>query len=228
MVNLSLPSLNEQAEFNESVIAQTKENTTSDVKFMLAKRLFDIVISSIVILLLLSWFIPIIGILIRLTSPGPILFVQLRTGYNGRPFRCFKFRTMTYDRNAEFRQATQNDCRVTAIGRFLRKTNLDELPQVLNVFLGEMSIVGPRPHPVQLDAQYWRTMPGYPARYLVKPGITGLAQVSGSRGETETLLKMKQRVRFDHFYIYKSSFLFDLRICWLTAVNMVRGDKNAC
>lgn len=228
MLHVSLPSLNEQTVFNESFVAQTKYKAIPVPRHSLGRRLFDIVVASAAILLVLVWFVPLIGLLIRLTSPGPVVFVQLRTGRNGRPFRCFKFRTMTYERNARFRQATANDSRVTPIGRFLRKTNLDELPQVFNVLLGDMSIVGPRPHPLQLDEQHWYTLPGYPDRYAVKPGITGLAQVRGCRGETAELIQMQHRVRLDHFYIRKRTMGLDLKICWYTAKTMVKGDKKAC
>lgn len=227
MLDLSLPSLQDPSVFNESYPSQSRDRIITDSKRYLAKRLFDIVISSVVTITLLVWLIPIIGLLIRLTSPGPILFMQLRTGRNGRPFRCLKFRTMTYEKNAQFKQATKNDIRITRIGRLLRKSNLDELPQVLNVLFGDMSIVGPRPHPIQLDAQHWHSLPGYKDRYAVKPGITGLAQVRGCRGETAQLIQMQHRVRYDHLYIRKCSFWLDMKICWWTAASMVKGDKKA-
>lgn len=227
MLNLPFPPLNEQAVFKESFAAKTKSKAIAAPGYSLGKRLFDVAVASLVIVLLLVWFFPLIGLLIRLTSPGPMVFVQLRTGRNGRPFRCLKFRTMTHERDARFRQATKNDNRVTTIGRLLRKTNLDELPQVFNVFLGDMSIVGPRPHPVLLDAQHWHTLAGYPDRYAVKPGITGLAQVRGCRGETAKLIQMQHRLRLDRFYIQKWTIGLDLKICWLTFNSMVKGDKRA-
>lgn len=192
------------------------------------KRLLDLVVATLVVILIMSWLLPLLSIVIRLTSPGPPLFVQIRTGRNGRLFRCLKFRTMSYEPNAQFRQATKNDCRVTRIGAVLRKTNLDELPQVLNVLWGDMSIVGPRPHPIALDAQHWHTLPHYPSRYVVKPGITGLAQVRGHRGETARLIDMAHRVRLDRLYIQKQSVWLDVKICWWTATSMVKGDKKAC
>ena len=228
MLNLSLPSLNEQAVFNESSKVQATYKTVVSPRHSIAKRLFDIVVASLAIVTLLIWFIPLVGLLIRLTSPGPILFVQLRTGRNGKPFRCLKFRTMRYDKNAQFRQATHNDNRTTRVGRMLRKTNLDELPQVFNVLLGQMSIVGPRPHPIQLDAQHWHTLPAYPTRYAVKPGITGLAQVRGHRGETAERIQMEHRVRLDRFYIKKKSLWLDVKVCWWTVISMVKGDEKAC
>ena len=191
------------------------------------KRLFDLVFAGLVTICVLSWMIPLFGLVIWLSSPGPAIFVQLRTGRHGRQFRCFKFRTMDYERGADFKQATKNDLRITPIGRLLRKTNLDEMPQFLNVLLGEMSIVGPRPHPIQLDALHWRTMPHYSERYHVKPGITGLAQVRGCRGETDTLHKMQHRVRYDRWYIRKQSPALDLQICWWTVTKMLGGDDKA-
>ena len=227
MLNLSFPPLNEQAVFKESFAAKTRPKSIATPEYSLGKRLFDVVVASLVIVLLLIWFVPLIGLLIRLTSPGPMVFVQLRTGRNGRPFRCLKFRTMIHERDARFRQAIKNDTRVTTVGRFLRKTNLDELPQVFNVFLGDMSIVGPRPHPILLDAQHWNTLTGYPDRYAVKPGITGLAQVRGCRGETAELIQMQHRLRLDRFYIQKRTIGLDLKICWCTFTSMIKGDKRA-
>lgn len=191
------------------------------------KRLFDVLFSLIVIILVLSWLLPIIGIMIKLTSPGPILFVQRRTGYKGVPFNCFKFRTMTNKPNDDFKQATRYDNRITPVGRFLRKTNLDEMPQFINVLQGEMSIVGPRPHAIQHSAQFWNSMPEYKKRYRIKPGITGLAQVRGCRGETDKPIKMQHRVKYDRFYYRKQSMLLDIWICWLTIKAMVKGNVNA-
>ncbi|WP_461148543.1 sugar transferase [Spirosoma pulveris] len=196
-------------------------------KGLLYKRIFDIVFSLSVSLFILSWLVPLLGIAIQINSPGPMLFVQLRTGRNGRQFRCFKLRTMIVRQESVFQQATRNDPRVTRLGQILRKTNLDELPQFLNVLKGDMSIVGPRPHPIPLDAQHWYSMPNYPERYNVKPGITGLAQVRGCRGETDTLIKMEHRVRLDRWYINNRSFALDVKICWWTVYNMVKGDKKA-
>lgn len=192
-----------------------------------AKRAFDITVSLLVAVFILSWFIPLIGLLIRLESRGPVLFVQLRSGRNGRPFPCLKFRTMKYQRNASFKQATHNDMRITRIGRILRKTNLDELPQVLNVIAGHMSIVGPRPHPIPLDVQYMPLIPEYKHRFAVKPGITGLAQSKGLRGETSELNQMRHRVRYDIWYTRYTSLPLDMKICWWTVEKMVKGDKNA-
>ncbi|GAB3320097.1 hypothetical protein GCM10027299_13400 [Larkinella ripae] len=170
--------------------------------------------------------IPLIGLLILFGSRGPVLFIQKRTGYLGKEFNCLKFRTMVYNPTEDFKQVTKNDARVTAIGRFLRKTNLDEMPQFLNVLIGDMSIVGPRPHALSHSAQYWNTMPDYRKRYRIKPGITGLAQVNGCRGETDKLVKMRHRVRYDRFYNRKKSLQLDVWICWLTIASMVKGKTQ--
>ena len=191
------------------------------------KRAFDLAVAGLVTLFVLSWLIPVLCLLIRATSAGPPIFVQVRSGRRGTQFRCLKFRTMSYAKNAEFSQATRNDQRVTGLGRILRRTNLDEMPQFLNVLMGHMSIVGPRPHPLPLDAQYWHSLPGYKNRYLVKPGITGLAQSRGARGETGEAYKMKLRLQYDTLYIRRQSLLLDLKICWWTVQAALGGNKNA-
>lgn len=198
---------------------------TQSVDFV-GKRLFDICFSLIVIVLILSWYIPLMSLLICVNSPGPAFYIQWRTGHNRKHFRCLKLRTMHHQPNRPFRQAARDDERVTRLGSYLRKTNLDEMPQFINVLLGDMSIVGPRPHAVQHDAQYWH-LPGYGDRYCVRPGITGLAQVRGCRGETSNLMKMRHRVKLDLYYIRKASFLLDLQICWQTVKQMVKGNINA-
>ncbi|WP_460971696.1 sugar transferase [Spirosoma migulaei] len=194
-----------------------------------AKRIVDLVMSALVTLLLLSWMIPLICLAIRLTSPGPAIFVQLRSGRNGQQFRCLKFRTMYTPPSGTsvFRQAAKNDPRVTPLGRLLRRTNLDEMPQFLNVLLGDMSLVGPRPHPLGLDAEYWHVLPTYSLRNGIRPGITGLAQVSRCRGGMTYPLMMKHRVRYDLFYIQKASFLFDIYICFQTLAAMFTGNTDA-
>lgn len=192
---------------------------------LVGKRVFDIVFALFVTIFILSWMLPLVSLLIWITSPGPALFIQWRTGHNRRHFRCLKFRTMRHRPEESFRQATRYDNRVTRIGSYLRRTNLDEMPQFLNVLMGDMSVVGPRPHAVQHDAEHW-SMQGYSERYRVRPGITGLAQVRGCRGETSELIRMKHRLRFDRYYIQKASFLLDMRICWWTVKQMVRGNKN--
>ena len=194
---------------------------------LFGKRIFDFTVSLFVCVFVLSWMIPLLGLYIRFTSSGPGLFIQLRTGRNGRMFRCLKFRTMYYEKNSAFAQAQQNDPRVTRLGNFLRRTNLDEMPQFLNVLLGDMSLVGPRPHAVQHDSQYWHLIDRYPSRYSIRPGITGLAQVRGARGDTTDLIKMRHRVRYDLHYIKRQSLLVDIKLCWLTVKPMIKGSVNA-
>ncbi|SOD78863.1 sugar transferase [Spirosoma fluviale] len=192
------------------------------------KRLFDLVIASLVMLFILSWLIPLISLFIILTSRGPAIFRQTRSGLHGQHFTCYKFRTMQWpNSDGPFRQASKDDTRVTGLGKFLRRTNLDETPQFINVLLGDMSIVGPRPHPIQLDAQFWLSLPGYSHRYKVRPGITGLAQARGCRGETGNPLKMKHRLMYDQFYIRKASIKLDVSICLHTLVTMLKGNTDA-
>lgn len=191
------------------------------------KRMFDVVVSIIVTVSVLIWLIPLLGLLIKLSSPGPVLFIQLRTGRFGRVFPCLKFRTMAHNDQSEFKQASRDDQRVTRLGKILRRTNLDEMPQFLNVLAGHMSIVGPRPHAIQHDAQYWNSLPGYKERYIVKPGITGLAQVRGARGETRETYKMKVRVQYDSLYIRRQSTRLDAKICLWTIKAAMNGNKNA-
>ena len=201
-----------------------------DEGYDLTKRIFDVVVSSFVILSVLVWLIPLIGLLIRLSSPGPVLFVQLRVGLKGRTFRCLKFRTMTYQPKAEFSQATTNDPRITPMGRFLRKTNLDEMPQFINVLIGDMSIVGPRPHPVTLAAELWNTDSNYKLRYLVKPGITGLAKVRkatlDSTGSTVFTAPYKNALRYDLLYLKRRSLLLDLKIIFGTMIEALKGNPH--
>ncbi|MBY0612832.1 MAG: undecaprenyl-phosphate glucose phosphotransferase [Beijerinckiaceae bacterium] len=180
------------------------------------KRGFDIVVSIIAIVLLAPIFL-IVGLAIKLDSRGPVLFRQTRHGYSNKPIRVFKFRSMrVMEDGAAFRQATRNDPRITAVGRMIRKTNIDELPQLFNVLLGEMSIVGPRPHPIALNETFASRIRRFHRRHNIRPGITGWAQVSGFRGETDTFEKMAGRIEHDLWYIDNWSFLLDLKILVLT------------
>ena len=181
------------------------------------KRGFDLIVSSL-LLLLLAVPMALIALLVKLTSPGPVLFRQLRYGLVGEEIGVWKFRSMSCcDNGGTIRQATKNDSRVTPLGRILRRTSLDELPQLFNVLGGTMSLVGPRPHASAHNEEYRRLIEGYMLRHKVKPGITGLAQVNGSRGETETLEKMERRVEYDHSYIREWSLWLDLKILLKTA-----------
>ncbi|WP_225870999.1 undecaprenyl-phosphate glucose phosphotransferase [Pedobacter frigiditerrae] len=192
------------------------------------KRAFDLVFSSLFILFVFSWLYPIIALLIKLESKGPVLFKQNRAGRNNEIFKVLKFRTMTVaEDDGEFKQATKNDSRITKIGAFLRRTSLDEIPQFINVFYGDMSVVGPRPHPLLLNDQYQEIIKKYMVRHFAKPGITGWAQVNGYRGETKDKLDMENRVKADIYYIENWAGMFDVRIVFMTVINMVRGEENA-
>jgi putative colanic acid biosysnthesis UDP-glucose lipid carrier transferase len=196
------------------------------------KRTFDMVFSLFVIVFLLSWVIPIISVLIKLGSKGPVFFKQERWGLNNKPIICYKFRSMVtdsrdVDERGTYQQAQRNDPRITPFGKFLRKTNLDELPQFFNVLAGSMSVVGPRPHPVPLNMESKDNVEKYMMRHWVKPGITGWAQVSGYRGETREPQLMKKRVEHDVWYIENWSLWLDLQIIVQTVTNMIKGEKNA-
>lgn len=183
---------------------------------MIFKRLEDIIVST-VILLLISPVLLIISVAVKFSSPGPVLFRQLRYGMDGKPIGVWKFRSMRVMENDEnVVQATKNDIRVTKVGKFLRSTSLDELPQFFNVWCGQMSVVGPRPHAVAHNEQYRALIQGYMLRHKVKPGITGLAQINGWRGETDTLEKMEKRIEYDLLYIRGWSIWLDLKIIFLT------------
>ncbi len=173
------------------------------------KRGFDIAFSGTFLIFSPVIFIP-VAIAIKLSSPGPVFFRQKRTGYMGRDFLCWKFRTMRVNEQADGMQATRNDPRKTKLGDFLRRTSIDELPQFINVFMGDMSIVGPRPHMLKHTEDYRRLISQYMVRHLIKPGITGWAPVSGYRGQTEELWHMERRVEHDIWYIQHWSFLLDL------------------
>ncbi|GGB77530.1 undecaprenyl-phosphate glucose phosphotransferase [Flavobacterium suaedae] len=192
----------------------------------LSKRVFDILFSSLVILLLMSWLIPLLAILIKLESKGPVFFKQSRAGMNGEHFYCYKFRSMQVNDTTE-QLAVRNDPRVTRIGRFIRKTSIDEMPQFLNVFKGEMSVVGPRPHIGSINELYTSKIKKYFFRHSVKPGITGLAQVRGARGEITEDVDMINRIKYDVFYIENWSMLLDIKIIIQTVVNMITGDEKA-
>ena len=195
--------------------------------YRLIKRIFDICFSLVVIALVsVTVLIPII-FAIKLSSRGPVLFKQRRTGYRGREFTCLKFRTMKVNSQADTVQATKDDPRKTRVGDFLRRTSLDELPQFLNVLWGDMSVVGPRPHMVSQTNEYKKLIDKYMVRHIIKPGITGLAQVSGYRGQTEELWEMQKRVEYDVTYIENWSLWLDVKIIIRTIVNAILGEKNA-
>jgi putative colanic acid biosynthesis UDP-glucose lipid carrier transferase len=201
-----------------------------DAENIIFKRAFDIVFSLVVLVLFLSWITPLLALLIKLNSRGPVFFRQDRWGINNKKIVCYKFRTMIHNghhSNEPFRQAARQDDRVTALGRLLRKTSLDELPQFFNVLRGDMSVVGPRPHPIPLSLESKDVVQHYMMRHLVKPGITGWAQVNGSRGEIQSPLQMSRRVAFDLWYIENWSFWLDCQIIFQTIVNLIKGDERA-
>lgn len=191
------------------------------------KRSFDIVFSIVIIIGLLSWLTPLLAILITLESKGPVFFRQTRNGIDNREFYCYKFRSMAPNQNADDVQATKNDMRITKIGRFIRKTSIDELPQFYNVLFGTMSVVGPRPHMVKHTNEYATSVDKYMVRHFVKPGITGLAQVRGYRGEIENDTDIQNRIKFDIFYIENWSLFLDIKIMVQTIINAVRGEAKA-
>lgn len=191
------------------------------------KRLFDLIFSSLVILFILSWFLPILAILIKLDSKGPVFFKQKRSGKKNAYFWCYKLRSMKVNQEANSQQAQRNDSRITKLGKNLRKYNLDELPQFFNVLIGDMSVVGPRPHMIKHTEDYAKIIDKYMLRHFVKPGITGLSQVKGYRGETQNPQQMKNRIKVDIFYMENWSFLLDLKVIFLTVYNMIKGDKQA-
>lgn len=191
------------------------------------KRAFDFGFTLVAFIFILWWLIPLIAVLIKVTSKGPVFFVQQRTGIRNKPFLVYKFRTMYVNEHSDKLQATKNDPRITPLGNFLRKSNLDELPQFINVFLGHMSVIGPRPHMLKHTEEYSQIIDKFMVRHFIKPGITGWAQVNGYRGETKDPKEMEMRVQADIWYIENWSFFLDLRIIFLTIFNMIRGEEKA-
>jgi len=196
------------------------------------KTFFDIVFSICFFVFIGWWILPLIAIAIKITSRGPVIFKQERWGLNNQQIICYKFRTMVsessdIDENGFYRQTSKQDPRITRLGMFLRKTNMDELPQFWNVLLGNMSVVGPRPHPTPLNLESMHTVENYMLRHLVKPGISGWAQVNGYRGETKMPGSMQRRINFDLYYIHRWTFWLDCQIILQTIINIIRGDQNA-
>tara|TARA_R110001592_G_scaffold83316_1_gene246714 strand:+ start:7740 stop:9098 length:1359 start_codon:yes stop_codon:yes gene_type:complete len=197
------------------------------IESKIIKRIFDIVFSFFIIAFIMSWLTPIIWILIRLESKGPAFFKQKREGLNGKLFICYKFRSMKVNVGTNHKHTVKNDVRVTKIGSFLRKTSLDELPQFFNVLQGNMSVVGPRPHLKSLSVEYQKNVNNYLERHAMKPGITGLAQVRGYRGEIKKKSDIKNRIRLDIFYIENWSILLDVKIILQTIFNVYKGEEKA-
>lgn len=208
-------------------VLSLRKEPLDDVGNRIKKRFYDVVMSSLVILFILSWLIPIVGLLIWLESRGPIFFSQQRSGKGGKTFNCLKFRSMKVNRESNEKQASKDDNRITRLGSFLRKSSLDEMPQFLNVFMGDMSIVGPRPHMLKHTNDYSKLLNRYMVRHFLKPGITGWAQIHGYRGEIKHMQDINNRVEYDLWYLENWSLWLDTRIILMTAFNMAKGEKNA-
>jgi putative colanic acid biosynthesis UDP-glucose lipid carrier transferase len=212
---------------NEFPIITLRNEPLEDLSSRFKKRSFDVIFSLLVIIFILSWLYPLIAILIKLQSNGPVLFKQERSGRNDHPFLCYKFRSMRVNSSSNSKQATKDDDRITKIGKFLRKTSLDEMPQFFNVFMGDMSVVGPRPHMLKHTEEYRKLIDKFMVRHFSKPGITGWAQVNGLRGETKETEDMERRVEHDIYYVENWSLMWDVKIIFLTIINVARGEANA-
>jgi putative colanic acid biosysnthesis UDP-glucose lipid carrier transferase len=186
------------------------------------KRIMDITISTIFIITIMSWLTPIIALLIKFTSKGPVFFIQKRTGYMGVEFNCFKFRTMYVNDEADIKQVSINDKRMTSVGKFLRITHLDEVPQFFNVILGEMSVVGPRPHMLVHTRYYSECIPYYNLRLEVQPGMTGMAQIKDYIGEISVERELRKRIQWDIYYMKNRSIGLDIKILFSTAGSVFR------
>lgn len=200
---------------------RVRDQLDAKINYLPVKRLFDILIAFLVILFVLSWMVPLLFILIRVDSPGPLFFLQRRIGRGGRSFWCYKFRTMVVNTEKDEKAAEENDERITVVGKFLRCTNLDEFPQFINIFLGSMSLVGPRPHMYADCNKFSLLLPGYKFRNMVKPGLTGLAQIKGYHGPALTRKSIELRYHWDNYYIRNFSFAFDCLIILKTIVQYI-------
>jgi len=194
--------------------------------YLIYKRAMDITISLLVVLLVFPWLLPIIGLLIKLDSRGPVFFRQKRVGFLGKQFWCLKFRTMRFSSNADTVRASKDDPRITDVGRFLRNTCLDEIPQFINVLIGQMSITGPRPHMLKDTEEFSNLISDYRFRHFARPGITGLSQVKGLRGPAKDLESISRRYYWDSYYVRNISFLLDMNIMIQTALLMLKAVLN--
>lgn len=208
-------------------VLSLRSEPLEDIAARIKKRLFDIVFSALVLTLVMSWLLPLVAILIKLTSKGPVFFVQVRSGKKNKPFKCYKFRSLKVNPDSDLKQVTKNDNRFTPLGKLLRKTNLDEFPQFINVLMGHMYIVGPRPHMLRHTEDFSRVLKDYMIRHFVKPGITGWAQVNGFRGEIKAEDQLRKRIEHDIWYMEQWSIWLDMRIIFMTLFTMLKGDKNA-
>ncbi len=209
-----------------------RDEPLNEVIMRFMKRIFDVVFSFLIIIFILSWFLPLVSILIRIGSPGPALFIQDRFGARKRKFKCYKFRTLTSEKRSadKFEPIGHHDPRVTRIGKILRKTNMDELPQFINVLIGDMSVVGPRPHPPGVELVYEKIFEKIKMRYNVRPGVTGWAQINGLRGEVlneeENKKRILEKMKYDLWYIENWSMKLDFQIILITLWHMVKGDTK--
>jgi len=208
-------------------IMAVRSEPLQSIHNQIIKRVCDVIFSFLFLITLFPIFYVIFGILIKLSSSGPVIFKQRRTGIYGKSFDCYKFRSMKMNEDADEKQAEKDDPRTTKIGQFLRRSNLDEIPQFYNVLRGDMSVIGPRPHMLKHTELYSSFIDKYMVRHLIKPGITGWAQVNGYRGETKTTEQMEGRVRCDVWYLENWSFILDFKILIITILNMFKGEKNA-
>ena len=213
--------------FGDLPILSLRSEPLDDVGNRIKKRSLDVVVSLFVVITILSWLIPIVGILVYIESGWPVFFKQLRTGKNKKPFYCWKFRSMKKNNEANLKQATYNDSRITKIGKFIRKTSIDEFPQFFNVLKGEMSLVGPRPHMIKHTNDYSKVVDEYMVRQFIKPGITGWAQVNGYRGEIVNPEQIQMRVNKDLWYLENWTLWLDIQILFLTVYHVFKGDKKA-
>lgn len=221
-------SLNAKYEYYDYIPVISLRNILQDETInKIIKRIFDIVFSAIVIVFIMSWLTPILALIIKLESKGPVFFIQKRNGLNYKEFNCYKFRSMYVNDRADLKLVSKNDVRITKVGKFIRKTSIDELPQFFNVFMGEMSVVGPRPHMVSVANLYAAKVDKFMVRHFVKPGITGLAQTKGYRGEVETEADIINRVKYDIFYMENWSILLDIEIIFKTIYHILKGDEKA-
>jgi putative colanic acid biosynthesis UDP-glucose lipid carrier transferase len=225
---IQILSLNVKFEYYDYIPVISLRNILQEETLnKVVKRAFDLVFSSIIIVGLLSWLTPIMYIIIKWESNGPMFFVQKRNGLNFKEFNCYKFRSMELNDKADLDLVSKNDSRITKVGKFIRKTSIDELPQFFNVFWGEMSVVGPRPHMVSVTNLYALKVDKFMVRHFIKPGITGLAQTKGFRGEVETDEDIINRVKYDIFYMENWSILLDIKIIFNTIYNTLKGDEKA-
>ena len=213
--------------FRDLPVLSLREEPLDDMGNRIKKRILDFGVSLFVTVFILSWLVPLLGLLIKIESRGPVFFTQIRSGRNNKTFRCYKFRSMTVNQESDSRQATRNDTRITRIGKFIRKTSLDEFPQFFNVLKGEMSLVGPRPHMVKHTTDYAKIVDQFMIRQFLKPGITGWAQINGYRGEIKDDAAIRMRVNNDLWYLENWNIWLDIRILFLTVYKIVTGDDKA-